>query len=128
MIGAGSLPVNSAYAMIIPETIQINMTYSLIFLLDTNPLRMMTIKYPTKMGAEMPPAVIDPIVTTSQSIRRSRLPASHNFEKRMSVKIPIQIGMTRIARIRERLVSAGDTNGMAMAKIKVRITTEAATR
>ena len=128
MVGSGSLPVNSAYAMIIPETIQINMTYSLIFLLDTNPLIIMTIKYPTKMGAEILPAVIDPIVTTSQSVSRSRLPASHNFEKRMSVNIPIQIGMTKIARIRERLVSVGDTNGMAMAKIKVSIATEAATR
>jgi hypothetical protein len=81
MVGDGSLPVNSAYAIIIPETIHIRMTYSLILLLDINPLRMITIKYPTKIGAEIPPAVTIPSVTASQSIRSSRLPASRNFEK-----------------------------------------------
>jgi hypothetical protein len=41
---------------------------------------------------------------------------------------PIQAGMTKLANIQARLVSAGDTNGMAMTKIKVSTTTEFDTR
>jgi hypothetical protein len=39
--------------------------------------------------------------------------------------IPMQAGMIETAKIKVRLVNAGDIHGMAMTKIKVSITTEA---
>src|ERR1700752_888171 len=114
--------------MLIPETMQINMTYSLILLLDINPLIMMTMKYPAKIGAEILPAVMVPTVTTSQSVKRSRVPASLKFEKRTRVMIPMQMGITEIARISVRLTRAGETHGMTMTKSKETRTTPAATR
>ena len=81
-----------------------------------------------KMGAEIPPAVIVPAVTNIQSRKRSRVPASRSFEEFTSAIIRMQPGMTAIANIRERLVSAGDTNGIAIMNINVSTTTETDTR
>jgi len=107
--------------MRIAERTQTSVTYSLVLVLEISPLIMIITTYPTEIGAESPPAVIDPRVTISQKIPRSKFPANLNFEKRTRDIIAIHAGTIMPDRITDRCIKAGATNEMMVTKMRVAI-------
>lgn len=72
------------------------------------------------MGADIPPAVTEPIVIVSHNKAVKRVPASQTFLYRTRIITPMDDGMTARAIRIDRPSNIGTVNGTMIMKIRLR--------
>lgn len=117
--GSGSKSRVSAIAIMIPVAIQMNVMIAPVERAEKKPPIRMTTTYPITTGAEIPPAVMAFIVTTSQKRTVNKTPAVKSFLRLTRVIISKQTGMATPAIPTVRPTKAGAKKGTVAINIRL---------